>query len=285
MTQLDQFESTFRAAAKETYTLTPLKIDRVLVATDMEAADAAALTEAARRFLAAIDREGTVWTSLAGAAFDSVQALLARVEEHRPDLVITYRHLHSNAWRWPYSLGEHLDVLTQATTTPILVLPHPDADHALPHSVKDTDVVMAITDHLVGDARLVDHALGFTARGGTCWLTHVESTSHFERYIDAISKISMIDTETAAETIKAQLLKEPHDYVRSCRAAIAAAGIDVAIEEIVVMGRRIEEYRRLIEEHEVDLLVMYAKDEDQLAMHGLAYPLAVELRQIPLLML
>jgi len=27
------------------------------------------------------------------------------------------------------------------------------------------------------------------------------------------------------------------------------------------------------------------KDEDQLAMHGLAYPLAVELRQIPLLML
>ena len=285
MTQLDQFESTFRAAAKATYTHTPLKIDRVLVVTDLEAADADALTEAARRFLAAIDREGTVWVSLAGAAFDSVQALLARVEENRPDLVITYRHLHSNAWRWPYSLGEHLDVLTQATTTPILVVPHPDADRALPHSVKDTDVVMAITDHLVGDARLVDHALGFTAPGGTCWLTHVESTSHFERYIDAISKISMIDTETAAETIKAQLLKEPHDYIGSCRTAIAAAGIDAAIEEIVVMGRRIEEYRRLIEEHEVDLLVMYAKDEDQLAMHGLAYPLAVELRQIPLLML
>ena len=35
----------------------------------------------------------------------------------------------------------------------------------------------------------------------------------------------------------------------------------------------------------VDLLVMNTKDEDQLAMHGLAYPLAVELRQIPLLML
>ena len=59
----------------------------------------------------------------------------------------------------------------------------------------------------------------------------------------------------------------------------------IAIEEIVVMGRRIEEYRRLVEEHEVDLLVMSAKDEDQLAMHGLSYPLAVELRQIPLLML
>ncbi len=41
----------------------------------------------------------------------------------------------------------------------------------------------------------------------------------------------------------------------------------------------------LIDEHKVDLLVMYAKDEDQLAMHGRTYPLAVELRHIPLLML
>jgi len=283
MTRLDQFESTFRAAAKETYTHTPLKIDRVLVVTDLEAVEAALLTEAARRFLAAIGGDETVWAPLAGNAFGSVQALLERIEEHRPDLVVTYRHLHSNAWRWPYSLGEHLDVLTQATPTPILVLPHPDRD--LPHSVKDTSVVMAITDHLVGDARLVDHALGFTAQGGTCWLTHVESAAHFERYMDAISKISMIDTETAAETIKAQLLKEPHDYIRSCRAVIEAAGLDIAIEEIVVMERRIKEYRRLVEEHEVDLLVMYAKDEDQLAMHGLAYPLAIELRQTPLLML
>ena len=285
MTKLDQFESTFRAAAKETYTRTPIKIDRVLVATDLEAADAAILTEAVRRFLASIDRDETVWQPLAGPAFDSVQALLEHVETHQPDLIVTYRHLHSNAWHWPYSLGEHLDVLTQATTTPILVLPHPDADRGLPHSVQDTSVVMAITDHLVGDARLVDTALGFTAAGGTCWLSHVEGAADFERYIDIISKIPMIDTETATETIKAQLLKEPHDYIRSCRAAIEAAGLDLSIEEIVFMGRRIEEYTRLIETHEVDLLVMHAKDEDQLAMHGLAYPLAVELRQIPILML
>lgn len=30
---------------------------------------------------------------------------------------------------------------------------------------------------------------------------------------------------------------------------------------------------------------MHTKDEDQSAMHGLAYPLAVELRETPLLML
>jgi len=30
---------------------------------------------------------------------------------------------------------------------------------------------------------------------------------------------------------------------------------------------------------------MYTKDEDQMAMHGVAYQLAVELRETPLLML
>ena len=38
-------------------------------------------------------------------------------------------------------------------------------------------------------------------------------------------------------------------------------------------------------EDEVDLLVLNTKDDDQLAMHGLAYPLAIELREIPLLLL
>jgi hypothetical protein len=41
----------------------------------------------------------------------------------------------------------------------------------------------------------------------------------------------------------------------------------------------------LIEQHEVDLLVLNTKDDDQFAMHGISYALAVELRQIPLLML
>ena len=51
------------------------------------------------------------------------------------------------------------------------------------------------------------------------------------------------------------------------------------------MGHRIAEYRRLITEHKVDLLVMNTRDDDQLAMHGLAYPLAISLRETPLLLL
>ena len=46
-----------------------------------------------------------------------------------------------------------------------------------------------------------------------------------------------------------------------------------------------ERYKELGQKPQVDLLVMNTKDEDQLAMDGIAYPLAVELREIPLLML
>ncbi len=100
-----------------------------------------------------------------------------------------------------------------------------------------------------------------------------------------ISRISEIDTDVARETIHRQLVKEPRDYIASCRRILQDAGVSIRVEEIVVLGHRISEYRKLIEEHEVDLLVFNTKDEDQLAMHGLAYPLAVELQQVPLLML
>jgi hypothetical protein len=285
MTTLNLFESVFKSADKPVFTHQVPAMDRVLLVSDLNDSEAEALLSRVRAFLAAVDGAETEWSSLEGAAFADIESLLEGVEAGRPDLIVTYRHLHSEAWRRPFSLGEYLDVLVQATTTPVLVLPHPDADHALPHSVSDTDKVMAITDHLAGDSRLVNYALAFTRPGGTCWLTHVESQPGFERIMAAIDKIPAIDSEVAREALAAQLLKEPHDFIRDCRRVIEAEGVPVRIEEIVTMGRRLTEYRELIESHEVDLLVLYTKDEDQLAMHGLAYPLAVELRQIPLLML
>ena len=64
-----------------------------------------------------------------------------------------------------------------------------------------------------------------------------------------------------------------------------ATGIQAEIRSIVTMGERIEEYRRLVEDHRVDLLVLNTMDAGQLAMHGKAYALAVALRGIPLLLL
>ena len=51
------------------------------------------------------------------------------------------------------------------------------------------------------------------------------------------------------------------------------------------MGHYLNDYRRLLDEHEIDLLVLNTKDDEQLAMHGLAYPLTVELRETPMMLL
>lgn len=285
MTNLNTFESVFKAADKPVFEYAPVTVDRVLLVTDLTADEAGAMVPPLRQFLAAIDDGHCAWKALGAGDFATVRELLDQVEQYKPDLIVSWRHLRSEGWKWPFGLGEYLDVLIQATTAPVIILPHPDAGHALPHSVRDTDRVMAMTDHLAGDSRLVNAALGFTHAGGKCWLTHVESDHDFERYIEVISKIPSIDTEDARETIKAQLLKEPRDFIGRCREAVEAQKLPVAVEELVTTGHRLSEYRELIEAQEIDLLVMYARDEDQLAMHGRSYPLAVELRQIPLLML
>ncbi len=285
MTNLNTFESAFRSADKPVFEYQAVTVDRILLVTDLGAGETDAMLPQLRQFLAAVDDGHCDWKALGAADFANVKELLDQVEQVRPDLIVTWRHLRSEAWRWPFSLGEYLDVLVQATTSPVMILPHPDAGHALPHSIRDTDRVMAMTDHLAGDSRLVNQALAYTHAGGQCWLTHVESDHDFERYMRVIEKIPSIDTDDARETIKAQLLKEPHDFIRRCRETVEAQRLPVTVEELVTTGHRMSQYRQLIEEQEIDLLVMYARDEGQLAMHGRTYPLAVELRQIPLLML
>ena len=284
MTNLNIFESAFRSADKPVYAYERIEFERALVVTDMSDAEAAPLLDRVRAFLSVLG-DDLDWVHLGRAGFASVGDLLEQVESAAPDLVVTYRHLHSNAWKWPHGLGEYLDVLTQATDIPVVVLPHPDAERALPHAIANTDCVMAITDHLTADARLVDYALRFTAASGTCWLTHIESQRQFDRFLAAVEKVPEIETDDVRQLVEAQLLKEPRDYIESCRGVIKAQDVPVEIEAVVAMGDRVEEYRRLVEDHRCDLLVLNTLDGDQLAMHGQAYPLAVELRGIPLLML
>ena len=284
VTKVDQFESAFRAADKPVFKFLQPVVERALVVTDLRGAGATAFRDQVRDFLTVLGN-GVQWDLADSDSFDTTKALLERVHQLRPDLICTYRNLHSEAWRWPYSLGEHLDVLTQIVACPVLVLPHPQAMRANSHTLQGTDIVMAVTTHLAGDNSLVNNAAGFTNDGGTLWLAHVEDERSFGRFIDAISKIDAIDTDTARERILAQMLKEPRDYIRSCKEEIINHRPSVRVEEIVTVGSRLTEFRRLIDKYTVDLLVMHTKNEDQSAMHGLAYPLAVELRETPLLLL
>ena len=286
MTKIDQFESAFKAATKPVYNYAPIDIRKVVVVTDLSDDGALELTNSVRGFLGVLEETGTTdWLSLADGDFSGIEDLLNVLERQKPDLVCTYRHLQSGAWQWTHSLGEALDVLTQQSPYPILVVPHPSSGRALEHALENTDTVMAITDHLSGDDHLVNFAAGLVQRDGTLYLTHIEDEKTFARYTEIISKIPQIDTDTATEEIRKRLLDEPKDYIRSCREILEQRGVQLRIEEIVTMGHRLSDYRQLVESNRVDLLVSNTKDDDQDAMHGMTYPLAVELRQIPLLML
>lgn len=286
MTNLDQFESAFRSAAKPVFHPADIEIKTVAIVCDRVGEEATAFFDAAKLLLRATGpADAITWECIDGAAAASPGALLEHIQKLGPQLLCTYRNLHSDGYKWPHSLGEHLDVLTQVAQVPTLVCPHPALVEPSSFAEQGTERVMAVTDHLAGDDALVNWAVKIAANDGLLLLTHVEDQTTYDRTIDVISKIPALNTDVARDKISEQLLKEPHDYIRSCRERLEAAGAHVKIEEIVTMGHRVADYKRLVSKHRVDVLVLHTRDEDQMAMHGLAYPIAVELRDIPLLLI
>ncbi len=284
MSNVDRFESIFRAAIKERLEYRLIPINRVLLITDLPTAAAERFKREIQRFLAVLgppeQRECTLVT---GDRFRTTGDLLNLVNGHDADLILTYRNLHSRAWRFPHSLGAHLDVLIQLTDPPVLILPHPEAGYVAGHAMRDTMEVMVVTDLVAINHDLINYAVRLTRPGGRLYLSHVENEYIFERYMDAISKIDIIDTETARTRLAEQLLREPEEYFLSCREILLSHGISLEISSMVQFGNALREYKRQIDSLQLDLLVMHARDENQQAMNSVSYPLAVELRQIPLL--
>ncbi len=284
MAQVDQFESIFRSALTDIYEYALLDIKSVLLVVDKSEEDVQPYLRDVQRFLSVLGTSVT-WNVLSADDFETTQDLLDRIQEATPDLVCSYRNLKSGDWIYQHSLGSYLDVLIQKSTAPVLILPHPDANYGHDHALENTDKVMAVTDHLSNDHRLINYAVRFAQVDGSVFLTHVEDQITFDRYMSVISKIPEIDTEDAEVQIREQLLKEPKSYIESCRTVLREHNLPVGVESIITFGNHLSEYKTLILDHKIDLLIMNARDHDQLAMHGMAYPLAVELRQIPLLML
>ncbi len=283
MTNIDQFESIFKKADKPQFQFEDVDLDDLMVVTDDDHAQTDKFTDQVIDFLdtTLLERE-IKWHKVSGNEHTSVNDLLDIVNSVKPDLICTYRNLHAPASDFPYSLGVYIDVLSQVTEMPVLVLPSPNRSAEIP---KTTDSVMAIADHLTGDNHLVSYAARLTTKGGTLYLSHVEDEVQFERLMKVIGKIPSIETEAARKAILDQLLAEPHDFIGSCAQVLKDAELPINVKEIVTVGHSLRDYQRLIDEHDVDLLVVNTKQEDQLAMHGLAYPLCVELRDTPILML
>ncbi|PHS03842.1 MAG: hypothetical protein COA78_17210 [Blastopirellula sp.] len=285
MTEIDQFESVFRAADKPRFHYKKWDIQSVCVVSDMPTEQLRLFSTQATNFLqACCDGQELDVKHLGADDCASIPQMLQKIEAGSPDIIVTYRNLFTPAADHPYSLGTHLDVMTQATRIPILVMPDPRVDSGnLSYSPPRN--TMAVTDHLAGDEHLVNYAVSITPAGQTLWLTHVEDDVTLERYLTTISKIPQIDTETARTEITDQLLKEPKDYIRICKESLLESGADCTIEQEIVLGHHLSVYKRLIEQHAIELLVLNTKDEDQLAMHGQAYPLTIELRDTPILLL
>lgn len=284
MPTIDEFESQFRAAARERYVWRPLDLRRAALFSDLPAAASKAWLGQVQAFLGPLAQR-LEWTVFSQRQCDTVGEVLSAVAELDPHLVVTFRNVHSSAREWPYSLSDLVEVLTQVADAPVLLLPRPDPEGTWRSPRTGTHSVMALADHLSGDRRLVDLAAGFAASGATLWLTHVEDDSVFERYMDVIGKIPQIDTDVARKRILEALLREPRQWIDSIVEELGRQGSTLTVMPRVTLGHRLKTFRALLAEHDVDLLVLNTKDKDQLAMHGLSYPLAVELRQTPLLLL
>jgi len=279
----DVIESQFRASVKAQPRITKPEVKKVCVVTDLDAAQSAAFDAKVRPFLSALE-DGTEHVLLGAGDFEGVRGLLGQIEQHRPDLIVTYRHLFEAEKDLPFSLGTYADMLTQTTTTPVLLVPAPSRPE-LDAALQNTDRVMVLTDHLVGDDRLVSWGLRLVERGGRISLVHVEDEGVFERYLDAISKIPGLDTELARTAIERQLLHEAEDFAAAVEKAFAKGHPNVEIRRLVKLGHSLKEVVSIADDREIDLVVINTKDEDQLAMAGKAYSIAIELIDKALLLL
>lgn len=287
MTRIDQFESVFKSADKPLFRYEPFSVGIPLVLTDLDDEAAESFAVLSGKYTGAGgSREVSDQRVIKGSDFATIEECLDLIAGEKPDLICTYRGLHSDCWRWGQSLGSYVEVLTQTVKVPVLVFPHPaSAAETIAAAEAGCRHVMAMTDHLAGDSRLVNAALFFTPAQGTLHLTNLEDQQVFERYMEAIDKIPSIDSAAARDSVLAQILKEARDYIKSCRAVVEEQALDVEIQETVELGLHVADYKRLAAARDVDLLVMNTRDSGQLAMHGLAYELAVELNDIPLLLL
>lgn len=280
--KLDRFESVFKGADRPRFKLAPVDYTHGVVVSDRDRAATDAMVGQVQSWLSTLtDACRITWTGLSKDDLTSVSALRKSLIEHKADLIVTYRNLFDPQDEFAHSLGVYLDELTQVLPAPIVVLPDPGSvpDESNPKSV------MVISDHLAGEDRLLNKAIRFTDAGGKLILTHIEDDYTFERYMSAIERIPDLNTDLVRDRLKARLLTDPAQYIETCVEVIEAAGLGIEVEAVVEVGHRVTDYRRIVDEHNVDLLIMNTNDETQVAMHGLAYPIAVEFRDLPIIML
>lgn len=284
--KLDEFESLFRSALSEVFHYQPPALGNVALVTDQDAETTGQLAEAVRKWLLpARSGSDAPVHALARPQWDTpeepaIPRLLHLLERLEPDIVVTSRGLLGRTRDLPYTLGSVCDSLSQGQPSPLLLLPRLSADCLTP-----TARVLAVTNHLQGDDALVSWAASLCRQEGTLFLAHIEDDVMLQRYLHAIERIRGIETEVAKAALPAKLLELPRQYVATISDGLREQGVHDTVVPLVQMGHAMTDYRNLVHEHQVDLVVVNGRDDRQYAMHGLAHALAVGLRDLPLLVI
>ena len=284
MSTIDQFESIFRAAARESYAPRPFPMREVMLIADLRfKEEMSILAEHVKRFLGGVEPSPKISTIQPEQSI-TLDGLIELVEQMKPDLICTYRNLHTDHGKFPYTLGDHVEVLTQVTDIPILLLPHP-SETQLMERLAPPQRVLVMTDDFATHPNLIDAGIALIDQTGSLILCHIENDDHFERYMRYIARTPQLDTERTRTALKDEILKEAEEFIEQSRINIESFNPNISVYGEVQFGHLLKTYRALIDTHQISLMVMNTKDENQLAMQGLSYPLAVELRTTPLLML
>lgn len=280
---IDEFESMFKRAERASFRYEDRPIASVAVVTDTDAAASEQLRDQVQKHFTRLDHRARFET-ISADRYRNVNDLLDVLHALGPDLLVTSRCLSEEALVPQHTLGVYVDVLTQVTEIPVLLLPG-TAPQPRPLADKICRHVMVIADRLEGDDQLVNAAARFCPHDGTLTLAHIEDDRSFRRTIEAIGRIPQINTDQARDLIGEQLLASAKHYIESCVKGLVASPLHCHPHQVVEFGHRVVRYRQLVEEHNVDLLVTNTKQEDQLAINGLAYALSVELTEVPQLLL
>ena len=143
MSSIDQFESVFRSAVSPNYEPRPFPLQSVLLMSDLDDEAERAYPMDVERFFSG-SRPYKI-TSLPQEQSASIPTLVSQVGElappHHP-----YRHVHNEVAEHAYTLGDHIEVLTQVTDAPILLFPHPNAWPQ--ERFVAPSRVLVLTDHL-----------------------------------------------------------------------------------------------------------------------------------------
>ena len=277
MLKIDHFASVFRAADKEIISIREREISKVLIVTDVNHEKSLEIWERWRSlFVHSVDV-----VILHGETSRDISTITQKVEEAECDLIISYRCLHSDNWKYPHAVGSYIEVMTQLTSKPVLLMPHVLEDtreYAPPESI------VLISDDLTKEADLLGWACSFRGSQARCTLVELHNEAHFHRMMDVIAKIPQIDTEVAKDKIYLQLQKDSLDWVSRSQEIVGRWERPLSLQRTEMAQSCMTSCTELVQKEASELIVLNTKDEDQLAIHGLVYPFMVQFRHVPLLL-